>query len=101
MKEKSKEIVLIAPYNDLYEKAVTILQRQEYANIEVVLANLDEGLSAARQKMGQGAKVIISRGGTFLLLRDVLRIPMVEIVITGYDLLASYPELMKLTEPLA
>ncbi|MCH3917055.1 MAG: sigma 54-interacting transcriptional regulator [Spirochaetia bacterium] len=101
MNDTTKEIVLIAPYEDLCNKAKELTKDTKYAGIEVIQADLDAGLAIAKDKVVKGAKIIISRGGTFSLLREALDVPMVEIKISAYDLMSSYPQLLKFNEPLA
>ncbi|MBK5261444.1 MAG: sigma 54-interacting transcriptional regulator [Peptostreptococcaceae bacterium] len=101
MIDKNKEIVLIAPYEDLYTKAQKLTKETPYSTIEVIQADLDEGLKIAKRKVTHGSKVIISRGGTYSLIKDFLDVSMVELKISTYDLMSSYPDLLKYKEPLA
>jgi len=101
MIDKNKEIVLIAPYEDLCKKAQKITEETPYSTIEVIQADLDEGLKIAQRKVAHGAKVIISRGGTYSLIKESLDIPMVELEISTYDLMSSYPDLLKYQDSLA
>lgn len=102
MTDASKEIVLIAPNDDLFGKAKALLNREaRFSCIDVVLGDLDAGVRLAQKKVDQGAKIIISRGGTYDHLKEALSVPVVEIRISVNDLLASYSELAMLDEPLA
>jgi transcriptional regulator with PAS, ATPase and Fis domain len=98
-----KEIVLIAPFDDLYRKASKVVEEEEQyrSSIEVVQADLDEGLAVARKKLSEGTKVVVSRGGTFNLIKNNLDASMVEMKITPEDLVESYPTIMKSHEKLA
>jgi len=101
MVTNAKEIILIAPYDDLYATASNLVVSKGYHQVEVVKGDLDEGMRIATEKIDQGAKVIISRGGTFSLIQNAVNVPVVELRISVYDLMASYPQLMKLDEPIA
>ncbi len=84
-----KPIFLIAPMSDAYDKAVEVIAEKGYDNIDVELANMGDGVSAARRAIGQGAKIIVTRGGTYQLCRAAFDLPIVEIGVTAYDILES------------
>lgn len=85
-----KDIVLIAPFKDLYDLSSQIIKERNYENIEVLLGDLNDGLSIARNAVDQGARIVISRGGTYNLLKGRLSIPVVEIKLTAFDILRSF-----------
>lgn len=90
-----QKIGFIAPYAELADIAAEV--RSEL-NLEFPIAvGLFEGaLSPAETLVKQGAEVIVSRGGTAALLRNKLEVPIVEIKVTGYDVIrALYPYIGK------
>ena len=86
------EIAFIAPYPELAVLAREICT-EKYPDIEVVDGLLDEGLSRAQELLANGTQVIISRGGTANLLRKHLEIPVVEVRVSGYDILRTLVDL--------
>lgn len=85
------KICLIAPYPEL---AALAREARAEAGLDFAIAvgNLEDALPAANAARADGAQVIVSRGGTAALLRQHLDIPVVEIKVTGYDVLrALYP----------
>jgi transcriptional regulator with PAS, ATPase and Fis domain len=55
--------------------------------IDVVVGNLEEGMRQALEAEKKGAQVIISRGGTASLIQQHVKIAVMEIRVTGYDVL--------------
>ncbi|TCO76879.1 sigma 54-interacting transcriptional regulator [Marinisporobacter balticus] len=96
-----KEVVLIAPYEKMYQLSVDLISQHDYKNIEVVRGDLQEGVRAAYKAVDCGAKVVISRGGTFTLIKDVLNVPVVEIQTSAYDVIANIKHIVGQNEPLA
>ena len=88
-----KDIVIIAPYKNLYDLSKEVIEEQNYENIDVVIGDLNDGLKIAKHEVDLGTRVIISRGGTYNLLKANLSIPVVEIKLTAFDILRSYGEI--------
>lgn len=88
-----KDIVVLAPIQDLYDKAVTIIKEQNYHNVDVVLGSMNEGLEIAKELERAGVKIIVTRGGTYQLLKKALMIPLTEIKVTAYDIIESFGKL--------
>jgi PAS domain S-box-containing protein len=92
-----KDIVLIAPFKDLYDLSAQIIEEHDYVNIQVMLGDLGDGLSIARNAVDLGARVLISRGGTYDLLKKKLNVPVVEIKLTAFDILRSFKSVLNYT----
>ena len=79
-------VVFVAPYADMAN-----LARQHFLSvgdrIDVVVGDLDTGLSAARAMIESGAELIISRGGTAELIAAEVDVPVVPVRVSGYDVL--------------
>jgi len=99
--EHMKEILLIAPYQDMLELAQGIIADAGFDDIEAVKGDLEEGVRIATKAVESHAKVIISRGGTYRLIRDVVCFPVVEIRSSLYDLLDTLSQVIKHPAPLA
>lgn len=97
MKEMSSSLVpvaLMAPYPEMASLARTMIKEFDRP-ILIEVGDLQQGLRKARELLGQGIEVIISRGGTAKLLKDHLNIPVVEIKVTAYDILRALQKVKK------
>jgi transcriptional regulator with PAS, ATPase and Fis domain len=81
-------VALIAPFEGMAEMAKEICKEFEKP-IAIEVGDLQEGLKRAQILMERGTEVMISRGGTAQLLKQELRIPVVEIKVTAYDILRA------------
>ncbi len=88
MMNTATPIALIAPYPEMAELAKMLLE-QFPKPIAIEVGDLQEGLQKGRGLVEKGVEVIISRGGTAQLLKRELRIPIVEIQVTTYDILGA------------
>ena len=88
-----KDIVIIAPYKNLYDLSREVIEERNYDNIDVIIGDLNEGLKIAKHEVDLGTRVVISRGGTYNLLKANLGVPLVEIKLTAFDILRSYSEI--------
>jgi len=85
-------IGLIAPYPDLAVSAAEV--RTEHGiHFLIEIGDMEKASALAWDLVRQGIEVIISRGGTAAFLRAENILPVVEIKVTGYDvirILSSY-----------
>lgn len=81
-------IGFIAPYAELAELASGVRSELEL-DFPVAVGLLEGALPVAGTLIHQGAEVLVSRGGTAALLRNKLDLPIVEIKVTGYDVLRA------------
>ena len=87
------KIALVAPHSGLLKIAehVRAVSGEEF---EIFEGDLAVGLAVARDLEKQGYDVIISRGGTYLMIQEDLKtIPVVEIQVTGYDLIRALKQI--------
>lgn len=82
------KILVIAPYEGLRDLFIDV-NSELNKDIQVEVGDLYKGLAVAREFEHQGFDVIISRGATARLLRKHCQIPVVEVKISGYDILRS------------
>lgn len=89
-------LLLIAPYPELYNRAVEVTAHNQ-TNTIVEQGDLQLGLKRAREILAANdVDVVISRGGTASLLKQQLDKIVIEIRVTGYDLLrAIYPHFLQ------
>lgn len=81
-------ILVIAPYEALVQQAERM---NEICDIPyaVIPGNLKENLDEIRTCINQGAKILISRGGTAQALRNAFDLPVIEIPVTSVDILMA------------
>ena len=98
------KIAFIAPYEEIYTTGKRVIADLGLSSIIVCyLGSLNKGVEAARKAVGEGAEVIVSRGGTAeFIMHSNIKIPVVEISITIEDLaqaLVSAKEITGLDKP--
>lgn len=79
-------IMAIAPYNGLKELMINMGKNENF-ELQVEVGDLKTGVMLAKQAVTNGIDVIISRGGTADLIQKEVSIPVIEIEISGYDML--------------
>ncbi|WP_248926083.1 sigma-54-dependent Fis family transcriptional regulator [Paenibacillus hamazuiensis] len=80
--------LVIAPYRGLAELASSLAEQLEHFHVTVVQGDLFElSLESLRKYEEEGYDVIISRGGTAKLIREHCSLPVVDIKVSGYDIL--------------
>lgn len=94
-----KEILVVAPTELTYERTKNIVKKKNYRNIKVVCASLNESLQVVKKNI-EGVQVIISRGGTYSILKKAYQIPVVEIKVDAYDIIESYKSIKDSNESL-
>lgn len=77
---------MIAPYEGLRELIIEIGRNQDI-EIHVEVGDLEKGVELASSAEEQGYDIIISRGGTAELIQKKVSIPVIEIEVSGYDML--------------
>ena len=92
------DIVLIAPYEKMLFDAKHIIEKQKYTDVDAVLGDLSEGLIAAANAVKEGAKVLISRGGTYSLIQYVSPVPAVEIKTSVLDITETLQSLQNVED---
>ena len=84
------EIAFIAPYEDLAHIARQV-SRELGMDLDVYVARMEEGVKVAREAAKKGCQVLVSRGVTaWLILQAAIDLTVVEVSISGYDILRAY-----------
>lgn len=80
------QIAIIAPYPELKQESKIAV---EELGIDVFVkdGDLAAGVHAAQMLVNDGVEVIISRGGTAMLIAQTVSVPVVEIQVSPYDIL--------------
>lgn len=81
--------LLIAPYPGLKELAAQLAKEQTDLEIIVEQGDLEDALPIVKRYSEQEIDFIVSRGGTAKLIRQHTTIPVVEIQVSGYDILRA------------
>jgi PAS domain S-box-containing protein len=93
------QIAFIAPYHELGELVQHVGQELGEA-VEVLVGRIKQGVQLAQEAKRNGAEVIVSRGITAWMIAEAgLGIPVVEVPITGYDLLRAYMTAKSMGQP--
>lgn len=84
----AQPIGVIAPYPELADVIRQVLKDLDL-QVDIAVGDLHFGLEAARRMVASGTEVLVSRGGTAMLLARLLSVPVVEIRVNAFDLLRS------------
>ncbi|MFQ3545688.1 PrpR N-terminal domain-containing protein [Halobacillus rhizosphaerae] len=82
--------LLISPYQGLAEIAKNYRNYDPDLQLDIKIGNLEEGVRIAKQAEAEGYDMIISRGGTASLIEEQVKLPVVDIKISGYDMLRIF-----------
>ncbi len=81
------KVLAIAPYVGLRDLLLEMVQEETTIRMDVEVADLEEALPLIQQAEERGYDIIISRGGTANLIRKHSSLPVVDIPVSGYDIL--------------
>lgn len=84
-----EKIIFVAPYDGLKNIAVQVMKEMNI-HIDTYVGDLGIGIEKTIEAQKNGKRVVISRGGTAKIIKEELDIPVVEIKVTGYDLLRVF-----------
>lgn len=93
------KIAFISPDKQLYLQGKRIISELGLENkVDIYLARLKRAIALAKRLENGNTEVIVCRGGTALSIIDAnIRIPVVEIPITGQDLAQLFHEAKRIT----
>lgn len=92
-------ILLIAPYDDLKNTAVEVVNEYNL-QVDIVQGDLGDGAKIAKNAEKSGTEVIISRGGTYQLIKNAVNIPVIEIQVNAFDILKVLESLLDYKGPI-
>ncbi len=95
------KVLLIAPYTGMAEMAEQISKKRTDLILDTRVGDLEEGVSLASEINRSDYDFIISRGGTAELLTKTLRIPVLHIRLSEYDMLRALLLAKNCNEPYA
>ncbi len=82
------EIAFVVPDESAVEEVARIALRFD-EHVTARVGNWSKGVDAAKEAVAEGAKVIASRWSTAALIRRTVDIPVVDIPVTGYDVIQA------------
>ncbi|UOF92610.1 PrpR N-terminal domain-containing protein [Fodinisporobacter ferrooxydans] len=77
----------IAPYSGLRDLFYELAKEEDRFELDVEIADLGEAIDTIGQSKVLEYDVIVSRGGTATLLREYVEIPVIDVPVSGYDIL--------------
>lgn len=92
-------ILLIAPYEELEKTAKEVIMEHNL-QVDVIQGNLSDGSNIAKRAEEKGVEVIISRGGTYQSIKNVVNIPAIEIQVSAFDILRALKDLLGYRGPI-
>ena len=97
-----KDILIIAPYGELYEICKNVIAKNNFKNIDVVEADTDGKTDFKELVESKKPIVIISRGGVYRKIKEMFSsVAVVEMRIEAYDILYSLKDVFELNEKVA
>lgn len=84
----SYKLAIVAPYPELSDIARQVCDELE-VEAAIVVGDLEDGVKTARKLIDEGAEVIISRGGTATAIAKQLDEPVMEIIVSPYDIIRA------------
>ncbi len=84
---ENMSIAVIAPYENLRSMALQIIEERKYP-AKVYQGDMDKGVEAARLALAEGARILVSRGGTAIRINRVLDVDVLEIRPSVYSAFA-------------
>ncbi len=88
IKVEEPKIAIVAPYKELSVLAAEACTELN-ENIIIRTGDLAEGVELAKEFVNKGIEIIISRGGTARAIRASENVPVVEIAISGFDIIRA------------
>lgn len=82
-------ILAVAPYEGMAESIMSVAQERNDIEMTVKIGDLNIGKEIALESAHKNYDVILSRGGTAELIRSTIDLPVVDIPISGFDILQS------------
>ena len=93
-----KDIVVVAPINFMTDGARRDISENRYGNVELLEGDQRTDVEWAQMAIDGGAKVLVSRGGTYERLRSKFDLPIVETKVTAFDLIEAFKEVKRLDD---
>lgn len=97
-----EDILIIAPYEELYGICKGVVKKGNYKNIDVVMADTDGNTDIEELILQKKPLVVISRGGVYSAVKNMFAsIAVVEMRIGAYDIINSLKDIFESDETVA
>jgi transcriptional regulator with PAS, ATPase and Fis domain len=97
-----KDILIIAPYEELFEICKDVVAKRNLKNIDVVMADTDGNTNIEELILDKKPLVVISRGGVYSAVKNMFAsIAVVEMRIGAYDIINSLKDIFESDETVA
>ncbi|MGL4789979.1 MAG: PrpR N-terminal domain-containing protein, partial [Anaerotignaceae bacterium] len=97
-----KEILLVAPYGELVSTAEEIISKKGYENIQIITSDLCSTAHVDGLSFDSNVSVIISRGGTYKMIKNrIQNVSVIELETSVYDIISSIKDVIDREEPTA
>ncbi|WP_285765675.1 PrpR N-terminal domain-containing protein [Peribacillus sp. SI8-4] len=83
------KVHIIAPYESMLPVVRACLPLYPDLEIGYSVGDLEKGVELAKLEEKNGADAIISRGGTAKLIKEAVHIPVIDMHLSGYDMIRS------------
>jgi hypothetical protein len=83
------KVLGVAPYKGLGDVLIDLAKEEKNITFQLEVGDLRSGVALAEQAEAEGMDIIMSRGGTAALIQQHVNIPVVDIPVSGYDLLRA------------
>ncbi len=83
------KLFIITPYEAMLEAIKNSISCFQDIKIEYGIGDLDKGVELALKAENEGFDSIISRGGTAQMIRKYVNIPVIDMGLSGYDILKT------------
>jgi len=82
--------LFVAPYTAMKNLIEECFAEEADIDLAIRIGNLQEGVAAAKNAGAEGFDVIISRGGTAKLIAETIDLPVIDVHVSGYDILRAF-----------
>ncbi|MFL6557863.1 MAG: PrpR N-terminal domain-containing protein, partial [Bacillus sp. (in: firmicutes)] len=82
--------LFVAPYAAMENLIEECRVEEPELDLYIKIGNLQEGVALAKSAEAQGFDVIISRGGTAKLIGEAVGIPVIDVHVSGYDMIRVF-----------
>lgn len=79
----------IAPYESMIPIIQDCIPHYPQLAVQIEVGDLAKGVELAIQAEKDGADIIISRGGTAQLIKQAVTVPVIDVQLSGYDMIRS------------
>jgi transcriptional regulator, propionate catabolism operon regulatory protein len=95
------KVHFIAPYESMVPIIKECISLFPELTINYSVGDLNTGVEMARLEEKKGTDVIISRGGTAQLIKKAVKIPVIDMQLSGYDMIRTLTLVSNLTDKTA